>query len=191
MAVGGVIHRRLAATALSLLAPACSPVSPAAHRASGTTGTTHAASPGVYPDDQTAASVGPAPTTTATTYVITVPTTTTHTHAPVTTKFTLPEAAEDDLSDEERWHAQPGYGSSTREALLACIRSYEQGADGYATDTGNGHYGAYQFDLSTWRSVGGTGNPAHASPAEQDARAWALYLSRGLQPWPTPSRRCS
>ncbi|MDX3189787.1 transglycosylase family protein, partial [Streptomyces sp. MN03-5084-2B] len=25
----------------------------------------------------------------------------------------------------------------------------------YATNTGNGYYGAYQFDLPTWRSVGG------------------------------------
>jgi resuscitation-promoting factor RpfA len=47
----------------------------------------------------------------------------------------------------------------------------------------NGHYGAYQFDLATWRSVGGTGNPAQASPAEQDARALALYHRRGWQPW--------
>lgn len=76
------------------------------------------------------------------------------------------------------------------EDLLACIRSYEQGPDGYATDTGNGYYGAYQFDLDTWASVGGTGNPAHASPEEQDARAASLLAERGLQPWPTPARRC-
>lgn len=80
--------------------------------------------------------------------------------------------------------------SGSRDALLACIRSYEQGADGYATDTGNGYAGAYQFDRQTWQSVGGSGNPADASPAEQDARAWALYEQRGLSPWPTPNRRC-
>lgn len=53
----------------------------------------------------------------------------------------------------------------------------------YGTDTGNGYYGAYQFDLETWRSVGGTGLPSEASPAEQDYRAMLLYLSRGWQPW--------
>lgn len=53
----------------------------------------------------------------------------------------------------------------------------------YATDTGNGYYGAYQFDLSTWRSVGGTGSPNLATPAEQDARALVLYRERGWQPW--------
>lgn len=47
----------------------------------------------------------------------------------------------------------------------------------------NGHYGAYQFDLPTWRSVGGTGFPSTASPAEQDYRALILYRERGWQPW--------
>jgi resuscitation-promoting factor RpfA len=47
----------------------------------------------------------------------------------------------------------------------------------------NGHYGAYQFDLSTWRSVGGSGLPSDASQAEQDYRALYLYRMRGWQPW--------
>lgn len=47
----------------------------------------------------------------------------------------------------------------------------------------HGHYGAYQFDLSTWRSVGGTGYPHQASPREQDFRALYLYRMRGWQPW--------
>ena len=59
-----------------------------------------------------------------------------------TTTFAVPEA-ETEETDEEWWAGQPGYVSPApgREALLACIRSYEQGADGYATDTGNGFYG--------------------------------------------------
>jgi hypothetical protein len=52
------------------------------------------------------------------------------------------------------------------------------------TQTGNGYYGAYQFDLSTWRSVGGHGNPAHATPTEQTHRAQLLYADRGRAPWP-------
>jgi hypothetical protein len=71
---------------------------------------------------------------------------------------------------------------------LACIRSFE---GDYDTDTGNGYAGAYQFDQETWESVGGSGNPADASPDEQDARAAQLLEERGLAPWPTPSRRCS
>ena len=54
--------------------------------------------------------------------------------------------------------------------------------DVYTTDTGNGFYGAYQFTLGTWRSVGGTGNPAQAQPSEQDARARALYARSGPGP---------
>ncbi|WP_103339397.1 transglycosylase family protein [Amycolatopsis sp. CA-126428] len=53
----------------------------------------------------------------------------------------------------------------------------------YATNTGNGYYGAYQFDLPTWRSVGGQGRPDQAAAAEQDYRALYLYRMRGWQPW--------
>ncbi|WP_375478469.1 peptidoglycan-binding protein [uncultured Jatrophihabitans sp.] len=58
-----------------------------------------------------------------------------------------------------------------------------ESSDNYRTNTGNGHYGAYQFDLATWRSVGGGGYPNKASKAEQDARALILYRERGWQPW--------
>ncbi len=58
-----------------------------------------------------------------------------------------------------------------------------ESSDNYSTDTGNGHYGAYQFDLATWRSVGGSGYPSRASKAEQDKRALILYRERGWQPW--------
>jgi peptidoglycan hydrolase-like protein with peptidoglycan-binding domain len=58
-----------------------------------------------------------------------------------------------------------------------------ESSDDYRTNTGNGYYGAYQFDLSTWRSVGGTGLPSNASAAEQDYRALYLYRMRGWEPW--------
>jgi hypothetical protein len=67
--------------------------------------------------------------------------------------------------------------------VLAAIRACESGGD-YSIDTGNGFYGAYQFTLSTWASVGGSGNPAQASPAEQDYRAALLYQQQGSSPWP-------
>src|SRR6266545_5549211 len=43
-----------------------------------------------------------------------------------------------------------------------------ESSNNYAINTGNDHYGAYQFDLATWRSVGGSGYPNQASSAEQD-----------------------
>jgi hypothetical protein len=53
----------------------------------------------------------------------------------------------------------------------------------YEAVAAHGHYGAYQFDLPTWASVGGTGLPSDATPAEQDYRALYLYRMRGWQPW--------
>jgi peptidoglycan hydrolase-like protein with peptidoglycan-binding domain len=58
-----------------------------------------------------------------------------------------------------------------------------ESSNNYQINTGNGYYGAYQFDLPTWRSVGGTGLPSEASKAEQDKRALMLYHQRGWQPW--------
>jgi murein DD-endopeptidase MepM/ murein hydrolase activator NlpD len=49
---------------------------------------------------------------------------------------------------------------------------------------GAGYYGLFQFDLQTWRSVGGSGNPAKASAGEQLMRAKKLYAQRGASPWP-------
>jgi LysM repeat protein len=66
----------------------------------------------------------------------------------------------------------------------AALRNCESSGN-YATDTGNGFYGAYQFDLSTWESLGYGGLPSNASPATQDAAAQQLYAERGSEPWPT------
>ena len=84
---------------------------------------------------------------------------------------------------------QPPAGIPTPRAggTLAAIRACESGGN-YSTNTGNGFYGAYQFTLSTWQSVGGTGNPANASPAEQDMRAARLYAREGAAPWPVCGR---
>jgi hypothetical protein len=64
----------------------------------------------------------------------------------------------------------------------AKLRDCESG-DNYHIVSVNGHYGAYKFDLPTWRSVGGHGKPNLATPTEQDYRALYLYRMRGWQPW--------
>lgn len=66
---------------------------------------------------------------------------------------------------------------------LESIAQCESGGNP-STNTGNGFFGKYQFTQSTWASVGGTGNPAAASEAEQDRRAAALYAQQGSSPWP-------
>jgi hypothetical protein len=60
--------------------------------------------------------------------------------------------------------------SSASSSTIQC----ESGGN-YSTDTGNGYYGAYQFDQSTWDAYAPSGyagtNPAAAPPAVQDQAA--------------------
>jgi hypothetical protein len=78
---------------------------------------------------------------------------------------------------------RPDPGEGAWERLRFC----ESGGV-YTTNTRNGFYGAYQFDLQTWRSMGGIGLPSAAPYWEQDLRAKALYQARGAQPWPICGR---
>jgi hypothetical protein len=72
-------------------------------------------------------------------------------------------------------------------AQLQRLRHCES-TDDYAANTGNGFYGAYQFDLQTWHSLGMAGAP-HSAPATlQDRAAALLHARRGWQPWPSCSR---
>lgn len=76
-------------------------------------------------------------------------------------------------------------------SLLACIRWWESRNNYRAISRGGRYRNAYQFDWPTWLSVGGSGDPALATPAEQDYRAGLLVGLRGLAPWPTPARMCA
>jgi LysM repeat protein len=79
--------------------------------------------------------------------------------------------------------AAPANYANGAGGILARVRQREAGGN-YATNTGNGYYGAYQFSAGTWRGVGGSGLASDASPAEQDMRAQMLYNQRGCSPWP-------
>ncbi len=72
---------------------------------------------------------------------------------------------------------------------LARIRACESGSNYQARSASGRYRGAYQFDRVTFASVGGSGDPAAASPAEQDHRARLLLAQRGGSPWPVCSRR--
>jgi hypothetical protein len=77
----------------------------------------------------------------------------------------------------------------TRSAdALAKIRSCESGSNYQARSASGRYRGAYQFDHATFASVGGKGDPAAASPAEQDHRARLLYAKRGGEAWPVCAR---
>lgn len=57
--------------------------------------------------------------------------------------------------------------SSNLSAWLLKLRDCESGGN-YGEDTGNGYYGAYQFSLGTWQSLGYSGLPSSAPPSVQD-----------------------
>ncbi|MEJ7781632.1 MAG: transglycosylase family protein [Solirubrobacteraceae bacterium] len=71
--------------------------------------------------------------------------------------------------------------SSDLQAIAQC----ESGGDAGAVSSNGEYRGKYQFSRETWRGVGGEGDPAAATEAEQDRRAAGLYEQSGSAPWPT------
>lgn len=73
-------------------------------------------------------------------------------------------------------------------AILERIAECESGSNPKAVSSNGLYRGKYQFHRSTWRSMGGKGDPARASEAEQDRRALRLYRQQGTAPWPVCGR---
>jgi hypothetical protein len=67
---------------------------------------------------------------------------------------------------------------------LAAIAHCESRGNPTAVSSDGVYRGKYQFDLATWQSLGGSGDPALASEREQDHRARSLAAERGSAPWP-------
>ncbi len=65
-------------------------------------------------------------------------------------------------------------------ALARC----ESGGNPRAVSSGGQYRGLYQFSMSTWQGVGGSGDPIDASSSEQTYRAKLLYKRAGRSPWP-------
>ncbi|HEX2105449.1 MAG TPA: peptidoglycan-binding protein [Solirubrobacteraceae bacterium] len=76
--------------------------------------------------------------------------------------------------------APSGAASATLERIARC----ESGGDPRAVSADGRYRGKYQFDRATWQRLGGTGDPAAATEAEQDRRAAKLLAERGTSPWP-------
>ncbi len=74
--------------------------------------------------------------------------------------------------------------AETWDAIAQC-----ESSGNWSIDTGNGYYGGLQFLPATWRAFGGTGNPAHASKAQQIAVAERVLKVQGWRAWPTCSAR--
>lgn len=75
-------------------------------------------------------------------------------------------------------------------AALAKLRSCE---GKYTSVNPIGYYGAYQFNINTWRGAAPAGyadvRPDQAPPEVQDQAARNLYVRRGWQPWPACSQK--
>lgn len=74
--------------------------------------------------------------------------------------------------------------ASTADPVLQRIAACESGGDPTAVSAGGQYRGKYQFSRATWRYMGGTGDPARASEAEQDRLAAKLLAQAGTSPWP-------
>ncbi|MEA2142538.1 MAG: resuscitation-promoting factor RpfB [Solirubrobacteraceae bacterium] len=80
--------------------------------------------------------------------------------------------------------ADTGGGSNANvPAVLQRIAQCESGGNPRAVSADGRYHGKYQFDLPTWRAVGGSGSPADAPESVQDRLAVKLYNQRGTAPW--------
>jgi Transglycosylase-like domain/Putative peptidoglycan binding domain len=72
--------------------------------------------------------------------------------------------------------------------LLERIADCESDGDPTAVSASGRYRGKYQFSMQTWSEMGGEGDPAQASEAEQDRMAAKLLRRKGTSPWPVCGR---
>ena len=72
---------------------------------------------------------------------------------------------------------------------LERIAECESGGDPTAVSPDGRYRGKYQFSRATWRSLGGTGDPAAAPESVQDELAAELMRTQGPSAWPVCSQR--
>ena len=68
--------------------------------------------------------------------------------------------------------------------ILRRIAECESGGNPRAVSADGRYRGKYQFSRSTWRGLGGKGDPADAPEWLQDRMALKLYRQSGTAPWP-------
>ncbi len=84
----------------------------------------------------------------------------------------------------KRAGAKGAGGSSKASPQLEAIAACESGGDPKAIGGGGAFRGKFQFSVSTWAAVGGSGDPAAAPESEQNMRAAKLLATSGAGQWP-------
>ncbi len=75
--------------------------------------------------------------------------------------------------------------------VLRLIAKCESGGDPTAVSADGRYRGKYQFTRSTWKRLGGKGDPADARESTQDRLALKLYRAEGVEPWGACGRAAS
>lgn len=98
-----------------------------------------------------------------------------------------PEETEESSSSD----VDPNVGGDVDSLNWSGLAQCESGGNPTVVNPAGPYYGLYQFQQSTWESVGGTGLPSEASPDEQTMRAKMLYEAVGgnwQSQWPECGR---
>ncbi|WP_017540224.1 transglycosylase family protein [Nocardiopsis halophila] len=103
-----------------------------------------------------------------------------------------PEEEEESSDEGASGSASGGDTSADADSLnWPALAQCESGGDPTAVNSAGGYYGLYQFSMTTWESVGGSGSPAEAPASEQTMRAKMLYDAVGgnwQSQWPECGR---
>ena len=87
---------------------------------------------------------------------------------------------EDTETEDEDTEVVFAEGDEVWEALAQC----ESGGDPTVVSADGNYYGLYQFSLSTWQALGGTGLPSEADAETQTEMAKKLQAQSGWGQWP-------
>jgi uncharacterized protein YabE (DUF348 family) len=85
--------------------------------------------------------------------------------------------------------AAPAGGGAVGGDVWAALAACESGGNPAAVSRSGAYHGLYQFSVSTWRAMGGSGLPSEASAAEQTERAQALQARSGWGQWPACAKK--
>jgi hypothetical protein len=88
------------------------------------------------------------------------------------------------VADSSTAGAGAGAPDAATSATLERIAQCESGGNPTAVSADGQYRGKYQFDRATWERLGGTGDPAKATEADQDRIAAKLLAQSGASPWP-------